>query len=610
MTTHPLASRLRHPPVVAFAYFLLLTLAVTWPLALHWAERVPGWYVADNYEYLWKMWWFKHSLVDLKQSPLVAPDIFYPQGFNLAHAELTPLHTLLGLPLTWAFGEVVTYNTFAALSFVISGWATYLLVRGLTGREGPSLLAGTLFALVPYHTVRYGGILPLMSVEGIPVFFLGLQRWAATRHLRWGIVASAGFLLAAWASAYYGLGLALLGPLFLLVQLRGQPGLARDRSAWRLLAALLVAGAIGLLPLALPHWQLGRTNRLAIPLEEVDFWSASVTDYLLPPGLHPLWGSFVRQRLLSIPAEYPQIALEFVLGLGWLTLIFAALGARQASRSASRPYLWLTIFAAVLSFGPRLHLGRHALVIPTPDGLSAGFNQLMDWIGARLPARESYQALATDGITFPLPALLLRWLLPVLQGLRAWNRFAAFVSFGAAVLAGLGCAAWLEREVAPEGMGAQRARRRIQWAGAIVLALAVFELWPGLIPLQPIRPRPVDLWLAGQPGQFTIMELPLGSALSAPQMLYTRYHGKRTAFAYGTYFPIWYRQTYPELADCPAADCLGRLREWDVRYVLLNREAMEPGSGLEGRLNRAPELERVGPFGEVVVYRLLPEEGG
>lgn len=105
----------------ALGFYTLLALAVTWPLALHLHDRVPGFFKADNYEYLWKMWWFKHAILDLRQSPLVAPDIFYPMGFQLAHAELTPLHTVLGLPLTAVLGEVVTYNIFALLSFVIAG---------------------------------------------------------------------------------------------------------------------------------------------------------------------------------------------------------------------------------------------------------------------------------------------------------------------------------------------------------------------------------------------------------------------------------------------------------------------------------------------------------
>jgi len=112
----------RHASVIAF--FCLLTVAVTWPLVLRFSSQVPGWYIADNYEYLWKMWWFKHALLDLHQNPLIAPQLFYPQGFELAHAELSPLLTVVSLPLTWLWGEIPTYNLLSFLSFVVATiWA-------------------------------------------------------------------------------------------------------------------------------------------------------------------------------------------------------------------------------------------------------------------------------------------------------------------------------------------------------------------------------------------------------------------------------------------------------------------------------------------------------
>ena len=123
--------------------------------------------------------------------------------------------------------------------------------------------------------------------------------------------------------------------------------------------------------------------------------------------------------------------------------------------------------------------------------------------------------------------------------------------------------------------------------------------------LQPIAPRPVDLWLAAQPEQGSIMELPPTSALSAPQMLYTRYHQKPIAFAYGTFIPYWYRQQYSELERCPASDCLARLRRWGVDFGLLNLGDSSGGPSPEEKLNQSAGLERLARVGDNVVYRLL-----
>lgn len=584
--------------LIALGYFALLTAVVTWPLLPHFLDRVPGFLVADNYEYLWKMWWFKHAILELGQNPLIAPDIFYPAGFQLAHAEITPLHTVVGLPLTAIFGEVATYNLFALLSFVLAGWATFLLVNDLTNQPWAALLAGTIFVLVPYHTVRYGGILPQLSIEGIPIFFLGAERWVRAGRWRWILLAALGFAMAAWATFYYAFGLLLIGPIYLIFRLRGTAG---DRKRWLQAGVLGLFVALALLPVSIPYWQLGQELSLEIPLDEVDFWSASLTDYLLPAGLHPIWGNWLRTNLLSVPEGFDQIALEFVLGLGFVTILFAVYGLRHSRRKVASAFLMLAVAAVLLSLGPRLHIGRHPLILPAPESIVDRFHQVMNALGQWSPAAESYQALAEDGLTIPLPDLLLRWFLPPLQGLRAWNRFAVFVSFACAVLAGLGFAAWQKREVVP------RTTRRAELLSVIVIALAIFELWPGQIPLQKIEARAVDGWLAEQPEQFTIMELPMLSALSARQMLYTRYHGKRTAFAYGTYFPSWYRQSFPELAGCPEPECLDLLREWDVHFVLLNTETKEGRSELRENLDRSAQLTYIIELDGIRVYRLTPE---
>jgi len=69
MADSPRVSR-GHMAVLLF--FVVLALLATWPLVLHFNDLVPGWAVADNYEYLWKMWWFKHTLLETRQNLLSA----------------------------------------------------------------------------------------------------------------------------------------------------------------------------------------------------------------------------------------------------------------------------------------------------------------------------------------------------------------------------------------------------------------------------------------------------------------------------------------------------------------------------------------------------------
>jgi hypothetical protein len=52
-------------------------------------------------------------------------------------------------------------------------------------------------------------------------------------------------------------------------------------------------------------------------------------------------------------------------------------------------------------------------------------------------------------------------------------------------------------------------------------------------------------------------------------------------------FPVWYRETYLS-CGLPTAACISRLREWEVRYLLLNRDAVEEGTDLEEVLDPRP----------------------
>ena len=48
--------------------YLVLSLALTYPLVLHFTTHVLGsaTWAFDEYTFLWNMWWFKYSIFDLQ----------------------------------------------------------------------------------------------------------------------------------------------------------------------------------------------------------------------------------------------------------------------------------------------------------------------------------------------------------------------------------------------------------------------------------------------------------------------------------------------------------------------------------------------------------------
>jgi len=83
------------------AAYLLLTCILSYPLITHLTTHVPGsdLWAFDEYTFVWDIWWFKHALLVLQQSPLTNNYIFYPIGINLALFTLTVFNGALAMPL-------------------------------------------------------------------------------------------------------------------------------------------------------------------------------------------------------------------------------------------------------------------------------------------------------------------------------------------------------------------------------------------------------------------------------------------------------------------------------------------------------------------------------
>jgi hypothetical protein len=522
----------------------------------------------DAYEYLWKLWWIKHTMLETGQSPWVAPNIYYPHGYLLAYGETTAANTFLALPLTWAWGEIPTYNALILASTVLSGFTMFLLAREVSGNFWAGLLAGVIFAFSPFRHLQLLH-LNIATTQWFPLIFYFLERFARSRKPVNGLLAGLFFGLNGLASWYYAVAGTLFVGVWGLVRLRPLQDYLREKQSWW---AALFFGATALLlilPFAWPYLDVLGNPDTAIPMENSNYYSASLSDYLLPSPFQFLWGSWVYENLL---AQEPDPG-EFIIGWGFMASLFGLYGWRFAGREARLPWLAVILVAVLLSFGLTLHLLGRQIVIPAPTSLVERFNGVLNTISEDYTLRgEPFTIGRENGLVVPMPALLLRWFGPGLGQMRTWTRFGIVALFGVAVLAALGAAAWHKREILPKyAPPGQRAA----WLAAIGLTL--FELW--WAPIQPITPtlqRPVDGWLAGQPEIFAIMEYPLTHALTAEQLIYTRAHRKPIIHGYATYFSFVFSRRHPELLSFPSAAALQQLAGWDVRYVLIDTDG--PGA--------------------------------
>lgn len=546
----------------ALLFFTLISCLMLYPLIIDFFDKLA--LGGDAYEYVWKLWWFKHTLLETGQSPWVVPEIYFPYGYLLAYGEATPANTILALPLTWLLGEIPTYNLLVLLSTILSGFTMFLLAREVSGNFWAGLLAGVIYAFSPFRRLQILH-LNILTTQWLPLIFYFLERFLKTRNPIYGLVAGLSFGLNALASWYYAVAGALFVGLWSLFRMRPLTQDLNQKQSWHALGLFIIVTILLVGPFVWPYLMLVGNPDTTIPIENSNFYSASLVEYLIPSPFQFLWGQWVFQNLLNRPAPG-----EFVMGWGFTAWLFGLYAVGLAPRYKTRPWLVLVIVAILLSFGLTLHVAGRQVVIPAPQPVIEKFNDVLSYVSLNYALNgELFTISREDGLIIPLPALFLRWFVPVIGKVRTWTRFSIIALSGVAVLAALGATAWQRREIAPKY--SQKVQHLFLMA---VIGFALFELW--WAPLRMIEPnlsRPVDHWLATQPDNAPIIEYPLSSAFTAKQFIYTRTHNKPIVHGYATYFSFVFSRRHPELLNFPGEPALQQLAQWGVRYVLVETAA-------------------------------------
>lgn len=521
-------------------FLVVLTMLLTYPAVLHLNDRVIGG-VDDNFQTLYGLWYVAHAIFDLHTSPFFDPAVYFPYGFDLIrNQDLSPATLLLFMPMTWAIGEVATYNLLVLLSFALTGWGTYLLALELWGSRAGALVASVIVGFCAFrvaHVVQ----LNIVSTQWIPFFFLFLERTIRRPDVRRAVLTGVFYALCSLVTWYYAFMTLIAAVLFLSVRLRW-------RTAFRLIPAGLIAATVALAlvgPFALPYVRATRSSVMTERgWEEQQSFSATVADFFMPSVQHSVWGSWVQDHWRSGPYAWID---DWQIYLGVVALALAICALRSDGTRLTKALVCMAVGSLVLALGPTLYFLHPAALEGAEDKVPLSSIRMPVMLLGRLPP-----------FTF----------------LRAWARMGIFVQLAVGLLAARGLVLVLDRVTA-------RFESRAGWLRPAILVsvmgLVLLENVSVPFPMSPVAPRLVDAWLAGQPGQFAVMEYPIPShGYSASAMYSRRLTGKPIVMGYASYPPnSWAWET---LSLFPTSETLDLLQRWNVKYVLVDEPLYQQGS--------------------------------
>lgn len=576
--------------IAVVALLTVLALVMWWPLPAVMTVRVPGTptWAFDESTFLWNIWYFWHAILRLHTNPLHSDLIWHPVGIDLVLYTYDILNAVLAAPVYLLTGNLpLASNLVLILHTVLSGYGVFLLVlyllgegrgeqrspapeavdRGVMG-EGRAIAAGVAALVYAFASNRavYAalGHYDMVSTGFIPFYALYLlkafDRAGTRRGLGDAALAGLFFALNALAEMIFAVFLGIFTLLALFTYRRRDPRVA-PTFVWRALS-LAVMGIVAALlwaPVLVPvvrelltgHYVLkgwGDSIKLSVDL----------LGFVTPTALHPVWGMDWPRALRMVEegtARFSDINTVFV---GYVTLTLALVGL-ALYRGRVRLWAWTALLFALFCLGPFLQVnGRWQFDL---DGVPA---------------------------TFPMPFALLHYI-PFVRGNRAPNRNSVLLMLGLAVLVAY-AVLWLNARLA-------RVHRRLPYALTALAALAIlFEHAAMPLPTSDARVPAVYDLIAAQPGDFTLLQIPLGwrnsfgvFGVERTQIQYYQVrHGKpmlggnisrapEFKMAYFRRIPLFRaiadvefgKEPDPALVEKARAQAPELMRLYNVRYVLL-----------------------------------------
>jgi hypothetical protein len=268
------------------ALFVAMTAAMTWPQVLH----LGTWVYANDDPLLsiWRLSWIAHILPS-SPANLFNGNIFHPEPRTLAYTDSVLLQGVTAAPLLWiGVSNVAAYNVVLLMSIALSGWAMWQYAAHMTGSPAGAVLAGIVFAFVPFRFDHYHH-LELQAALFLPLTLLYFERTIETGSRRLAWLMMAAFAAQMYSCIYYAIFLATaLVPIAMLRLWLAAPGV---RMAFVRAVVPAVAGA---LVIVIPYAMAYGANRGALGDRvdsDVQLYSATWSNYFATTAANAWYGA-------------------------------------------------------------------------------------------------------------------------------------------------------------------------------------------------------------------------------------------------------------------------------------------------------------------------------
>jgi hypothetical protein len=249
---------------------------------------------------MWRIAWVTHQIVR-DPGHLFDANIFYPLTSALTFSDSMILPALTAAPLLWAgVHPLVAYTLLFLSGFILSGVATYVLIRAWGLGRAAAWVGALVFAFYPFRIDHYSH-LELQMAQWAPIVLLAVHRILSGGARAYLVVLPLAVAAQWYSSMYYGVFLmAYAGAFAAVLMLAWRPGWRR---AGQVMAGLAVGAALAV-PLVRAY-SVSKPLRGDRPLDAIERFSAKPVDYLQPTHRNAVYGSFEPAERLSERELFP-----------------------------------------------------------------------------------------------------------------------------------------------------------------------------------------------------------------------------------------------------------------------------------------------------------------